>query len=375
MNFTSSHDPFPRVDIVALLWRRKWTIILFAIAGTVLAGLNVATSPRQYLAESTLLYRFGREYSPVVPGEQGRNWGESIQVSLDTALFTEMRLLKDGDVLKEVVVSIRPDQLTPKTRVAIPGLAEVATAAGWVTPRDAHRSHDDEIATATQVLAATLMIRRIEGATMLTVGFRHPDPLIAERVVDAVVAAYRAKRRALFNRNAADFYAGQIDDVQAQLTAIQAEKTSLLNAWGVTEVGTEQSISIERLLRLEQQATLRPTNEELSGRIAATRQMIVDLDVLRNQIDLLEIRRNGAASNLGRLIELRNRWVVDASYVEAVDSTASTVESAAGSAAPVGASPALQIALSVAFGVIIGTAYVLLSALVRRRRVVAVEHA
>ncbi|WEK51586.1 MAG: O-antigen ligase family protein [Candidatus Kaistia colombiensis] len=376
MNPTPRHHPFPPVDIVALLWQLRLTIILFAVIGAFLAGLYATTSPREYLAESTLLYRFGREYSPVAPGEQGRNWGESIQVSLDTALFTEMRLLKDREVLKEVARTIGPEKLMPNTRTSMLGLADVATTVGsWIMPPNDHNASApvDEIAAATRALAATLVVRRVEGAAMLTVGFRHADSRIAEQIVDAVVAAYRAKRRELFNRNAADFYAVQIENIQAQLNAVQAEKIGILNARGVTEVGAERSISAERLLRLKQQAMLQPTNEELSGRIAETRQAIVDLDALGSQIEVLEIRRNAAAVNLSRLIDIRDRWAIDANYLDAVDPTAEIVESAADNAAPVGVSLALRIVLGAAFGVISGIVYVLFSALSRRRPVVAVE--
>jgi len=352
--------PFPPVDIFSMLWRAKWLIVLFAIAGALLSGFYTLTAPRKYMAESTLLYRFGREYSPILPGEQGRSWGESIQVSLDTALFTEMRLLENGDVLKEAARAIGPDLLASTEGTSVFGLTDLESSIEALSPfpnRGVPRSRD---AVAVQHLMDMLTVRRVEGTAMLTVAVRHANPQVAERAVDAVVTAYRAQRRDLFNRNAADFYSGQINETQAQLAAIQAKKAALVKE----QSAAEQS---------PQDAILLPTNDEVNSGIAAARDGTQDLDAIRSQLDVLDIQRNAAAANLSRLIDLRDRSAVDASYADSVEPSVEVVQNAAGDATPIGGSLTMRIGLGLAFGAAIGLAYVLLSALARRRPLIAVE--
>ncbi|MEJ1939094.1 hypothetical protein WDZ92_53525, partial [Nostoc sp. NIES-2111] len=192
-------------------------VIVFAVCGLGLGYYLALQSPRDYASEQTLMYRFGREYFPITPGEMRREWGENVQISLDNALFTEMRLLTAHDLFVSTAASVWPQGL--------PGLRPDAAKPPTAT----------EIA---ELVARRFTVTRVQGASMVTITARDPDPAQADRLVASQVSGYLQRRAALFDQGTAGFYDEQIKQAFASLADLTKQRTAVLAKFGLPDTDT-----------------------------------------------------------------------------------------------------------------------------------------
>lgn len=199
----------------------KVPIVMGAFAFGALTAFQTAQIPAQYSTDSTLLYRFGREYFPITPTEVRRNWGENIIISLDNALATELQLLSSHEVAKMTVDKLQNPSLSL-------GGAQPAVA----------MTEAERIAAFSNLLD----IRRVQGTTMLGVRLTHPDPKIADQFLQTFLDAYMQRRDMLFHADAAAYFASQQavlkekdDAVQAELTRLRVERSAVEAKADVTE--------------------------------------------------------------------------------------------------------------------------------------------
>lgn len=365
------------VDVLGIVRSRK----LLIGSVTLLFMLVPVLQGRQYAAESTLLYRFGREYFPVRPGEEHRNWGENVQVSLDAALFTEMHLLRSREVIEATVANVGLDALTKQKETAATGMhawaSDVAKRVrslgeqvGVQSASDSPKRVVDPVVSAAKDLAERLRIRRVEGAALIAVGIQDAEPEVAERIITAHVESYLRKRQQLFERDPSKFYSSEIEKAQAELASIAERINSLRIEQGVPDETVEQSVLSDRLIALERQRQSMRQAEipVLQDDLKETRQALFDLKALTATTRLLEARYRSVAENLERMLQEQNRWRLDNAYVRELGPTIEIVEPAAFSARPSGPSGVLRAALGGAIGFMLVTGLLIGSAFIARRR-------
>ena len=180
------------------------------------------------------------------PGEEHRNWGENVQVSLDAALFTEMHLLRSREVIEATVADVGLDKLSPQRDTVLSDIQ--SRASGFVkgvlslggmldfgsSPESPKRAVDPVVAAAKD-LGERLRIRRVEGAALIAVGIQDADPETAERIITAHVESYLRKRQQLFERDPSKFYSSEIEKTQSELASIAEKITSLRLEQGVPD--------------------------------------------------------------------------------------------------------------------------------------------
>jgi uncharacterized protein involved in exopolysaccharide biosynthesis len=288
-------------------------IVALAVIGLLAGLLQVKGSPREYTAEQTLLYRFGRDYFPIAPGEARRDWGENVMVSLDNALFTEMRLLTSHDLFEKTVSSVVP--------YALQG-------------GDSPLSPAERLSKAADGLSRKFAVERVQGATMVTVSASATDPAVADRLVDAQVAGYLAERKSLFNRSSLDFYDGQIKASLDNLAKLTEQRAAIVAKYGPDDGATGPNATAKAV-------ELQPVDTAIAS-------VNVNLELLTKE---------------------RSAAVVSEQYRQDVMPVVKVVdrEQAAGNA--VGLPPAARVAMMTAVGLVIGVVLVfLISALSRARR-------
>lgn len=289
-------------QLVLLLWKGRALVLLCTLLGLGAGWLDLQRHPRAYAAQESLLYRFGRDYFPVTPGEARRNWGENVTLSLDNALFTEMQLLQAHRLLERAA-----DVVWPPAQRKVDANGHIPT-----TQDLADR------------LAARLQVTRVQGASMIRVTARDADPAVADRAVRAQVAAYLAERQRLFDGGAQGFYDGRIADDLARLADLTRQQARIS---AMPETGPSAATARE--------IALQPIN-------AAMAEVRKDLSLL------VQERAAAAVSNAYR------RQVAPA--VEVVDH-----RPAAGN--PVGMSPVLRLTLAGMAGAVLGALIVMLASL------------
>ncbi|MGO4524740.1 O-antigen ligase family protein [Microvirga sp. 2MCAF35] len=365
-------------EVLGIIRERKYLI------GAVTAAFMLVPmlQEQQSSAESTLLYRFGREYFPVRPGEEHRNWGENVQVSLDAALFTEMHLLRSREVIESTVAEIGLDKLKDTKESALSGvqaqamrvLKSVFTLGGLLdfgkADAPSKRAVDPTVAAAKD-LADRLRIRRVEGAAMIAVGIQDPNPELAEKIITAHVDSYLRKRQQLFERDPSKFYSTEIAKAQIELNSISEKMNSLRLQQGVPDESVEHSVLSDRLIALERQRESMRQAEipVLQKDLKDTREALFGLNALTATTKLLEARYRSVAENLERMLQEQNRWRLDSAYVRELGPTIEIVEPAAFSARPAGLPRVARMTLGGVIGfVLINALLIGLATLGRKKR-------
>ncbi len=205
---------------------RKYLILLFTLIGLLAGWVHVNLSPQRYMAETTLLYRFGREYFPLEPGEVRRNWGENVQVSLDAAVFTEMHLLNSYTLFANSLAAAGPDET----------MAGAASLSAQI-----------------KAVSAAFRVRRVQGAAMVTISAQDRVAARADRLLKAQVKGYLDQRRRIFEADAVAFYDSKIAAALKEQADLLAQKAAVRQtARPDTEAG---ALAILRLDALSGAAT------------------------------------------------------------------------------------------------------------------------
>lgn len=217
---------------IGLVWRWIALVVVFEVVGLGLGYYQATRSPRDFASEQTLLYRFGREYFPITPGETRREWGENVMISLDNALFTEMRLLTAHDLFASTAAIAWPNGMPDQGR----GASKALTAT--------------EIA---GLVARKFTVSRVQGAAMVTITARDSDPAVADRLVADQIAGYLQRRAALFDQGSADFYDQQVKQGFATLADLTKQRTEVLAKFGLTEANASSAAAgpVELTLALQ----------------------------------------------------------------------------------------------------------------------------
>lgn len=319
-----------------LLWRRKGLILLVTAASIGAAWAEARRTPPSFAAEQTLLYRFGREYFPVTPGEQRRNWGENVMVSLDSAIFTEMRLLTSNLVFEKTVRDIGPDAL----RRPLPGAANAAPgpeAAPATDPSEAAA----RLAQEARALGAAFDVSRVQGAALVTVAARNGDPAVADDLVARQVANYLAEREAIFNRDAGAFYAAQIAETQARQDRLSAQLAGLTDGADVAEDLAAARTEVARL-----EAATPPEAAALD----AARGRRDRLAALALRIQPIETEIAAAGASLAVLAQERADAELSHAYRREVAPVVEVVDRRTAFGNAVGLSPAVKLPMAGLFG-------------------------
>lgn len=199
---------------IRLVWNWIALVIVFELGGLGLGVYHAVLSPRDYASEQTLLYRFGREYFPITPGETRREWGENVLISLDNALFTEMRLLTAHDLFASTAAIAWPNGLPGQDRDASKALTATEIA---------------------ELVARKFTVSRVQGAAMVTITARDPDPSRADQLVAGQVEGYLQRRAALFDQSSASFYDQQVKQAFATLADLTKQRAAILTEFGLSE--------------------------------------------------------------------------------------------------------------------------------------------
>lgn len=317
-----------------LLWRAKFLIILITAASVLAAWVQVQRSPRTYSSEETLLYRFGREYFPVTPGEQRRNWGENVMVTLDAALFTEMRLITSHKLYEKTLDNVGLDKVAPS---AAPGGAAASETPGALSK-------------AASSLASSFDVWRVQGASMVTVSARNSDPAVADALVDAHVKNYLQDRQGLFDRNSTQFFDEQIVRVREEHDTVAAEVANLAAKAGSTDLRSDLAAAqgeIARLEGFEPVAKLDPDYQlnlkAAEARLETLNRVVLDLQPLETQLAAIN-------TNLATLEDERASAELSQAYRAEVSPVVEVVDHKSAAGNPIGLAPPVVLAMAGVFG-------------------------
>lgn len=273
-------------DLLESAWhdRRRigWTVAII-LALTLLACVLV---PPRYEAEASLVVLLGPEYT--VRPEAGTDAVASGTLDSDQIMKAEIEILNSDDLHRAViraigVARICPDCLMPPgtlarvrdaVRTAIDGLRGIlglATGAERaITPLDrALIAFDD-----------ALSVEATKDANVVTISYRHKDPVLAAMAVNTLVARYQQLRQALYSDPQLPLVERQVGALSRQLAAAEARLAAFKQSHAIANYGMQRDLLLRRqqdlASGLQDSETL---IDELQHRLAALRGELASVPV------------------------------------------------------------------------------------------------
>jgi uncharacterized protein involved in exopolysaccharide biosynthesis len=231
----------PAREIVAILARGKWIVLVVFLGVTGLATWATLSEAPLFEAESSLMVRIGREY--IYRPEVGRT--ETTRTpSLAEMVNSEVEILSSRDLAEQVVRELGHEKLYPE-------LAELVS--------------DPRVAAEMAVLRfrKAASIRPVLESSVIKVGFEHEVPQLAADAVNLLVERFKDKHVEVFGEERAGRLESQLEGRVEQLAAAEGALAEFKRANGVFDLAAQRNLLLARRERLEQ--ALQTTESELAG--------------------------------------------------------------------------------------------------------------
>ena len=200
-------------DIYFVLFRQKWTIILFTAVGVLGTIAVFAIKPPRYRSEAKLYIRYVAQAKALTPpGSDAPT--RSPEGEGASILKTEAQILKSLDVAQQVVEAVGADKI----------LGE----AGGGTNRDQ---------AAGRVLGLMDVVPSPDGS-VISVFFEHPDPEVTQEVLRKIIVAYVKKHKEMHQTTGifGDFVSQETERIRSDLAQTEKELRAAKNKAGVTSL-------------------------------------------------------------------------------------------------------------------------------------------
>jgi len=221
------HLPTLRALVVPL-FRHRTAVLVTLLASVSGVALIVATRPRVYEAEMTLLVNRERVDSVMTPDAQS---GERLPSEItESELYVEVELIRSREVLEHVVKSIGVDTfLAPPT-------AQNAQSA------------DARLAAAIAALRGDLTVEPVRKTTLIRIAYRSKDPRLAARLLSTLSTVYLEKHLAVHRpAGAYGFFSEQTRRYEQELHQAQQALSEFSSSQSVVAASTEKDIVLHNL--------------------------------------------------------------------------------------------------------------------------------
>ncbi|HTQ49636.1 MAG TPA: Wzz/FepE/Etk N-terminal domain-containing protein [Candidatus Acidoferrales bacterium] len=222
-------------DVYFILFRHKWKILFFALAGILGAMLLLyVVKPPQYQSEAMFSIRYvveGKSLNP--PGDESNT--RPLDEQRASIINTEIATLNSLDLAKQVVQAMTPERILPK-------------------------SGTNQGATNNQADRAAFMVRNgltvdpIADSSVIRITFQYPDPSLVQPILGEIIDAYLLKHVQLHQGLGVpgDFLTNETVRLRAQLAETEDELRKVKNASGVISVDETQKAYAEQISRIHE---------------------------------------------------------------------------------------------------------------------------
>jgi O-antigen ligase/uncharacterized protein involved in exopolysaccharide biosynthesis len=340
-------------DVYRAIRSHPLLIVSLFLLGLFGSGVYAFLGAKTYQAEASLFYRFGRDYNPVSPGEQHRTWAESIPITLEVALNTEIRLIQSRKVLETVAANwVRGSTPDPAGGGF---LSLFRRMAGYMQDQAAGvREPDvvDELGVKVDELRNMLHVRRAAGSLVVTVAARHSDPSAAQQLVAAIVETYLVQRKEFFSADGPRFFREQIEHAEKRLREANAEMADMERGGTLDQVVEQRASVAARLSRSDSNAPPGSSAQDTT----LPHRLYNDLARREGELRRLRLHVDASTDNLQLLLSAADRVAIDSAFVEVAMPRIEIVDPPRVGTQPLGLPASLRAVLGGLIGGIFGVA-------------------
>jgi uncharacterized protein involved in exopolysaccharide biosynthesis len=294
--------------IAAMLWRRKLLLLLlFLLCGGGSAVL-ILLSPPRYVAQATLLAKFGREYllrgEGTGPGAVPANFGQ------EDIVASVVEILRTRSLAESVVAEMRPEVLYP----------DLADTPDDAVPLDRH---------ATLRLIRDLSVAPAKRSNLIVVELANANPQIASAALNHYISAFQAKYLLLYGENRVEFLEKDLASSKAELDAAQEALSGFEGTHAAFGKAEQMEALVRRRSELEAQrvriaecCAQTPAAADLNRQVEELDRRIGTLNEHQNAVQALSRRRDitldSYVAALKRLQEARSARTMDDAGISSV---------------------------------------------------------
>jgi succinoglycan biosynthesis transport protein ExoP len=213
-------------DILFILFRHKWKILLCAALGIVGAGGIYFLLPPIYESRAKLIVRYVVDRSAVdnldasvkTPGVQDEN-----------LINSEAEILTSQDVAMQVADVVGPELLVKPSK------------GKEITPEAARE------------ILKSLEVTALKGSNIISIAYKNSDPLLAKQVLEQLVKFYFDKHLEVHRSvGAFDLVTRQIEQLRGELSQTEKELSELKAKAGITSLAEDTSALATEMTKTQQ---------------------------------------------------------------------------------------------------------------------------
>jgi uncharacterized protein involved in exopolysaccharide biosynthesis len=254
-------SPFPisftTRDLVLIMFRHRWRMILMFVACIVASGLLSVLLPPVYQSEATVLInKFGREFT----FRPGLGAGASPLVPMtsdpEEILNTQVQLLRSRDVVLAVVGQIGLERLYPEL----------------VKPGEA-----PDLDRVVEKFGDAFQAIPQRTSNILRLAFSHRDRELAAATLAAVIETFREKSISVYINTQTQFYQDQVEQARRRFADTDARLTAFRDRHGVLAFEQQKALLLQQ--RLDFDTEFKRLDAEYAGiaeRVTALRGQMDD---------------------------------------------------------------------------------------------------
>ena len=244
----------PTARELAMVLFRQRNVFLSISALVLASALFYLLGGNRYVAHMKVLVRPGRADAPV-SAQQNAPLDLTRLGITDEELNSEVELLRDDDVLRQVVEEN--------------GLG----GRDWLHFLRMKEGHAERVERAARRLANRLQVEPVKKTDLISVSYASADPRVAEKVLQSVAHAYLEKHTAVHRPGGeVPFFEQQTAESRRQLEQAKAKMVQFAAGHGVVEAAQQRDLALQKLSDVD--SSYRQTRIDL----AETRQRVSELE-------------------------------------------------------------------------------------------------
>jgi uncharacterized protein involved in exopolysaccharide biosynthesis len=277
-------------DLLRILFKRQWVIIWFFLAVTTCAvvGASLFFTP-SYHANSQILLVLGREHVADLPPTSDGKERTQVRFNQDEQVELAMQILQGRQLIERVVETLGPTVIYPQLGKAPDGLLDKLQGKKKL-------SAEETLEAATLAVQTNLVIDRAgKNSALINVGFVHPNPQMAAKVTNTLVAKYLDRHLDIHkNTQLSGFFEEQLKSQKLALNAAQTALKAFKDKHALSA-----TFEAEQETLMTQQGAMQEAVNETQSRVAE----------IENRLSLLRGQTQPQAAKEAPVDEVKERMV------------------------------------------------------------------
>jgi uncharacterized protein involved in exopolysaccharide biosynthesis/Mrp family chromosome partitioning ATPase len=217
-------------DILYVLFRHKWKIIICTVLGVSAAVAIYLLFPPPFQSEAKLFIRYVMENStPGMPGNDEK--AVSPDQRGETIINTEVAILGSTDIADQVADSVGPDKILSKEK----GPKDRDHASAWIQRR--------------------LLVEPLPKSSVIRLRFESPDSTLVQPVLTAIVDAYLKKHVEVHRAMGAvgDFLSQETDQLRSRLSQTEDDLRKAKDKAGIISLDDSKKAYTEQVSKIREE--------------------------------------------------------------------------------------------------------------------------